>query len=952
MMGIGRFAAYVAAIAVFVGINRGIAPAGNAGEASHVLTVESADDEAVPVAGDKPGITPYTAACSHMEVVSLTAPPTVLEGTVVCTFAFWMIDYIEQPAGQTTIHVTMDSDHTVIAGYELPDAKLTVSSMPITGVKIMHHVSWMEEHVDGVTNYTQTWCESKTLRAPWSVMEGDDEYEFVRWELDGVTVADRYLWISGLGSHNAIAVYEARVPALSVSSKPMGGVIISGDLPGTTGYTAAFTRRQAFTLTAPASVATEDGEHPFLHWSVNAATQPEGQTSVEILTENYLCNAVAVYFEFHPVLTVKSSPSGISIGGDKPGTAEYTAECAGGEAVRLQAPLEATIEEKDYVFSHWMCTTTTTKTVDTPEHELVMNESTRVVACYDRKPFTLTVRSEPFAGISIGGTSPGDTDYTVPVRPNDDVLLEAPSDAQHDAEAYRFLRWVLDGIDQPLFEAKLQTDMTGDITCVAVYATATRLTISSSPSKIPISGDKQGITPYTAACLTDDPVVLDAPPTFTRYSSLYDFAYWEINGIPQAAGQSSVTIIPVSDCSAEAVYELVPQIRVESYPRGIPIRGDKPGITDYLAPCRGVDSVYLEAPSMVESSGHRYRFMKWVVFGSGRPTGETGITISTIPDPEVPLIIADARYEPLTVAVQTSLGTSVDISGSRPGTTGYSIDYNHDEVITLEAPMSVVHDGILHRFARWVLDNDEQPALQNIMEFTPSGGHQLVAVYVVAMIRLVGPADRGEPTLPPGGGTFTVDVFLSCPVAVGGFTSVLQFFDASGADAAFPISSGPAGDPKFDGFEVAFNYARWPSVMCLFQREPKPGQSQLFGFASMGVDTPVADDTWVCSVTCQYGPSAEGSYAIRCHADRSITVVASTDAQELSRFDVSGTVVIGLAADLNGDCIVNDIDLMALRGLLGQQGSPGMRGDINRDGAVDVCDMIILRNRMGKTCGE
>ena len=950
-MGISRIAALVAAVAaaVFVGIEGGIAFAEVGGETGHVLVVTSIECETVPIAGDKAGTTPYTAPCSHMEVVSLTAEPTASNGIVVCSFAWWMIDYIEQPAGQRTIQITMDADHSAMAVYEAPVPTLTVTSAPITGITILRQ-NYTVNLTDGVTTYTKTFWGSVTLIAPSTARDGDDEYRFVRWELDGDPVNSRSIHIHMEQDCTAVAVYEERVPVLSVSSKPMGGVSISGDVPGTTDYTATYSRGQAFTLTAPASVTTEEGEHPFLHWSVKAVTQPEGQTSVEVLTDSYTCSAVAVYFEFHPVLTVKSSPSGISIGGDKPGTAEYTAECIGGEVVHLQAPLEAVISQTDYVFSHWTCTTTTTKTVDTPELELVMNESTRAVARYVVKPYMLTVLSEPFAGISIDGTAPGTTDYTVPTRPYDGAILEAPSEVQHDGGTYTFLRWILDGVDQPVYETELLVDMTGDITCVAVYAISTRLTVSSSPLRISISGDKPGITPYTAACLTSDPVVLEAPPTYTYYSSIYDFSHWEIDGVAQAAGQDSITVVPVSDCSAKAVYDRVPQIRVQSEPiRGVPISGDKPGVTNYVEPCRGINAVYLEAPPTFSANGHAYRFVRWHVYGTATPSGNTGVLVSITVSEDEPYVRASAIYEALVVDVGTSLWTPVTIGGSRPGTTSYTIDYGPHEVITLEAPATVVQDGTPHRFARWVLDNEEQPALQTTIEFTPTGYHRLVAVYMVAMIRLVGPADRGESPLPPGGGTFTVDVFLSCPVAVGGMTTALQFLDASGIDAAFPIATGPDGNSWFNYHKIDFNSARWPSIMGLFA-ESGPQRHRAFGFMSMGADGPVADDTWVCTVTYEYGPSAEGTYAIRCDADRSITLVGTADGQELSRFDVPGTVVIGLAADLNHDCMVNEADMLVLRDMLGQHVSPGMRGDLNSDGVIDVRDLIILRNRMGTAC--
>jgi len=71
---------------------------------------------------------------------------------------------------------------------------------------------------------------------------------------------------------------------------------------------------------------------------------------------------------------------------------------------------------------------------------------------------------------------------------------------------------------------------------------------------------------------------------------------------------------------------------------------------------------------------------------------------------------------------------------------------------------------------------------------------------------------------------------------------------------------------------------------------------------------------------------------------------------EIEHVVLPGTIVIGLAADMNDDCIVNELDLLALRDLLGRRGSPGVRGDLNGDGVINTLDLIVLRNKMGKTC--
>ncbi|HUW31664.1 MAG TPA: dockerin type I domain-containing protein [Planctomycetota bacterium] len=56
-----------------------------------------------------------------------------------------------------------------------------------------------------------------------------------------------------------------------------------------------------------------------------------------------------------------------------------------------------------------------------------------------------------------------------------------------------------------------------------------------------------------------------------------------------------------------------------------------------------------------------------------------------------------------------------------------------------------------------------------------------------------------------------------------------------------------------------------------------------------------------------------------------------------------------LPADANGDCIVNILDLIAIRNLLGQDPSTGSnwRGDTNNDGKINVLDLIAVRGKLG-----
>jgi len=56
-----------------------------------------------------------------------------------------------------------------------------------------------------------------------------------------------------------------------------------------------------------------------------------------------------------------------------------------------------------------------------------------------------------------------------------------------------------------------------------------------------------------------------------------------------------------------------------------------------------------------------------------------------------------------------------------------------------------------------------------------------------------------------------------------------------------------------------------------------------------------------------------------------------------------------LPADATGDCIVNILDLIAIRNLLGQDPSTGSnwRADVNNDGKVNILDLIVVRGKLG-----
>ena len=110
---------------------------GNTEEASrssiaptHTLTVLSAPVLGIDIAGDKPGVTDYTATCDDQEVVDLSAPVTATMASVRYDFVRWIVDGTDQSVGQTDVLITVDAEITATDVYAVRTHTLNVLSMP------------------------------------------------------------------------------------------------------------------------------------------------------------------------------------------------------------------------------------------------------------------------------------------------------------------------------------------------------------------------------------------------------------------------------------------------------------------------------------------------------------------------------------------------------------------------------------------------------------------------------------------------------------------------------------------------------------------------------------------------------------------------------------------------------------------------------------------------------
>ncbi|HUU97660.1 MAG TPA: dockerin type I domain-containing protein, partial [Phycisphaerae bacterium] len=166
----------------------------------------------------------------------------------------------------------------------------------------------------------------------------------------------------------------------------------------------------------------------------------------------------------------------------------------------------------------------------------------------------LTVKSTPVTGISIAGKA---TDHTLTVNDQQTVELSAPAVASVDGLDYGFIRWVIDGQEQPQGQSLVSLMMDADRNAVAVYFRA-RLGVTSAPySGIYLSGSPADTTPYERIFMTPQNVALTAQLRIFRGTVPYNFAYWKINGIAQQARLTDIQFRVDADTPVQAVYNIL-----------------------------------------------------------------------------------------------------------------------------------------------------------------------------------------------------------------------------------------------------------------------------------------------------------------------------------------------------------------------------------------------------------
>ena len=254
-------------------------------------------------------------------------------------------------------------------------------------------------------------------------------------------------------------------------------------------------------------------------------------------------------------LTVRSTPiKGVTIAGDKPGVTDFSKVLSEpNQSVRLAAPPLASDGSIRYDFLKWEIDGTE-QALGELSVQFTVPHSMTATAVYTIRKHALAVSSQPVIGISIAGKL---TNHILTADDQQTVELSAPPVASVAGLEYGFIRWVIDGQQQPQGQSLLSLMMDADRTAVAVYFRA-RLSVGSSPySGIYLAGSHAGTTPYEQVFLAPQDVALSAQLRVFRGSVPYNFAYWKINGIAQQPRQTDIQFRVDADAAVEAVYHML-----------------------------------------------------------------------------------------------------------------------------------------------------------------------------------------------------------------------------------------------------------------------------------------------------------------------------------------------------------------------------------------------------------
>ena len=933
---------------------------GNTDEASKsvwLLTVQSTPVTGASITGDKPGDTDYIAGCADEDVVTLTAPATTTVGAVRYDFVQWTGDGV--PAGQD-VQLTMDDYKTVTAEYTIRQHTLSVESTPITGAGITGDKP-------GTTNYGAT-CDDQevvNLTAPATVTVGDVRYDFVEWTGDG-TPAGQDVQVTVDGDKTVMAEYAIRQQALTVESTLVTDVSITGDKPGTTDYGAACDDHEVVNLTAPATVTVGDVHYDFVQWTVTAGVAGAGQLTIAgapvgqdvQVTMDDDKTVTAEYAIRQQTLNVQSIPvAGAGITGDKPGTTDYDAACDDQEVVDLTAPATVTAAgDVRYDFVQW----TGDGTPAGQDVQVTMDDEKTVTAEYVIREHTLNVESTPITDVSITGDKPGTTDYAPTCDDQEVVNLTAPATVMVGDVRYDFVQWTGDGVAGG---QDVQVTLDGDKTVTVHYAIRQQtLDVQSTPiTGASITGDKPGTTNYSAACDDQQVVNLTAPGTVLVGDVRYDFVQWTGDGAP-VARNVQVTMDGAKTVTAEYTIRQY-TLDVESTPMSsVEITGDKPGTTDYSAVCDDQEVVNLTAPATVTLGDVRYDFVEWI--DDGVPAGQD-VQVTIDGNMTVTAEYAIRRH---TLDVESTPITGVDITGDEPGTTNYSIGCDDQDVVDLTAPATVTVGDVDYRFLQWTVSSlgdaqvtgevllPDELDLQVTMDTDKTVTAEYTAKPHILKVQSTPFTGVGITGDKPGTTNYPVGcdeqevVNLTAPatIMVGDVPYDFLQWTGDGTPAGQDVQVTMDGDKTVTAEYVLGQHTltveSTPTTGVEITGD-KPGTTNYGATCDnqevVNLCAPQCVEAAVCYEFVRFVVDSveqpEGQSCVEMTMDTDRTVVA-----EYERF----------MGDVTGDCAVDILDMISVRNKLNKDvgTDDNWKADLDDNGSINILDLIIVRNNLGNVC--
>ena len=258
----------------------------------------------------------------------------------------------------------------------------------------------------------------------------------IRTFVEGYLLSDACFLPDGLHilttTGGAAKLWSAK-PMLTVKSAPAAGVSIAGDFPGITDYSVEFDSERVVALAASETASFEGKQRDFVRWFIDEVEMPVGQSQIQIPV-GFTHTAIAAY-ETH-LLSVRSEPPGIAIGGDKPGLTDYAVVCYAPRVVNLSAETIATVNNV-FFGAHYNLVRWVVDGEDQPDGQgsltVTMDRDHTVCAIYAIQQWTLTVDSQPLQGVCIEGTNPGTTSYTCICDDYQEVTLKAPESFERES---------------------------------------------------------------------------------------------------------------------------------------------------------------------------------------------------------------------------------------------------------------------------------------------------------------------------------------------------------------------------------------------------------------------------------------------------------------------------------------------------------------------------------------